>query len=48
MLRQELQCYLDKVFPGSKIDTEHTIFGPVHIRYELGGELKNGTKKRAR
>lgn len=46
MLRQELQSYLDSVYPYSKIDTEHTLFGQVHIRFELGGELQNGTKKR--
>lgn len=47
MLRQELQSYFDKVYPYSKIDTEHTVGGQVHIRFELGGELlKNGTIER--
>ena len=47
MLRQELQSYFDKVYPFSKIDTEHTVGGKVHIRFELGGEvLKNGTLER--
>jgi hypothetical protein len=47
MLRQELQTYFDRVYPYSKIDTEHTLGGQVHIRFELGGkELENGTKER--
>lgn len=47
MLRQELQSYLDRVYPNSKIDTEHSIGGKVHIRFELGGEVfKNGTIER--
>jgi len=47
MLRQELQSYFDRVYPNSKIDTEHTIGGQVHIRFELGGEfLENGTIER--
>jgi hypothetical protein len=47
MLRQELQKYFDRVYPFSKIDTEHTLGGQVHIRFELGGEeLENGTIER--
>jgi uncharacterized protein DUF3885 len=46
MLRQELQSYFDKVYPYSKIDTEHTLGGQVHIRFELGGDLDNGTTER--
>jgi hypothetical protein len=46
MLRQELQSYFDRVYPYSKIDTEHTMFGQVHIRFELGGQFKNGTSER--
>ena len=47
MLRQELQSYFDRVYPYSKIDTEHTLGGQVHIRFELGGEqLENGTTER--
>lgn len=47
MLRQELQSYFDRVYPYSKIETEHTIGGKVHIRFELGGEIfKNGTIER--
>jgi len=47
MLRQELQSYFDRVYPYSKIDTEHTLGGQVHIRFELGGEqLDNGTNER--
>lgn len=46
MLRQELQQYLDRVYPGSKIDTEHTLGGQVHIRFELGEGKDNGTIER--
>lgn len=46
MLKENLQSYLDKAYPGSLIDTEHTLGGAVYIRFELGGELRNGTKKR--
>ena len=47
MLRQELQSYFDRVYPYSKIDTELTLGGQVHIRFELGGEqLENGTTER--
>lgn len=37
-MKEELQKYLDKVYPGSKIGTPHSIFGNVHIRFELGGD----------
>jgi hypothetical protein len=46
MFREELQLYFDSTYPNSKIDTEHTIGGQVHIRFELGGELSNGTPER--
>ncbi len=46
MLRQELQSYFDRVYPDSKIDTEHSIGGQVHIRFELGEGKDNGTIKR--
>ncbi len=46
MLRQELQSYLDRVYTGSKIDTEHSLGGHVHIRFELGEEKENGTIER--
>lgn len=45
-MRAEFQSYLDRVYPGSRVDTRHSLLGPVHIRFELGGELKNGTRKR--
>jgi len=48
ILRQELQTYLDRVYPGSLISAEHTVFGQVHIRFELGGDLNNGTKNRVK
>jgi len=46
MLRQELQSYFDRVYPYSKIDTEHTLGGQVHIRFELGEGKDNGTIER--
>jgi hypothetical protein len=46
MLRQELQSYFDRVYPYSKIDTEHTLGGQVHIRFELGEGQDNGTIER--
>jgi len=47
MLREDLQKYFDKIYPYSKVDTEHTLGGQVHIRFELGGEeLENGTSER--
>lgn len=46
MLRRELQSYFDRVYPNSKIDTEHTIGGKVHIRFELGGGIENGSIER--
>lgn len=46
MLRQELQSYFDRVYPNSKIDTEHTLGGQVHIRFELGEDKENGAIER--
>jgi len=46
MLRENLQKYFDSVYPYSRVDTEHTLGGQVHIRFELGGELKSGTTER--
>jgi Domain of unknown function (DUF3885) len=46
MLRQELQLYFNSVYPSAKIDSEHTIEGQIHIRFDLGGKHKNGTTKR--
>lgn len=46
MLRQELQSYFDRVYPDSKIDTEHSLGGQVHIRFELGEDKENGTIER--
>lgn len=46
-LRNELQTYLNVEFPDSKIESPDSIFGAVHIRFELGGEqLENGTTER--
>lgn len=46
MLRQELQSYFDRVYPYANIDTEHTLGGQVHIRFELGDDIENGTIER--
>ena len=47
MLRKEFQNYFDKVYPYTRIETEHTIRGQVRIQFELGGEIyKNGTNER--
>lgn len=46
MLRQELKLYFDRVYPNSKIDTEHSLGGQVHIRFELGEGKENGTIER--
>jgi hypothetical protein len=46
MLRQELQSYFDKVYPGSQINTRHTLGGQVHIRFELGDGFPNGSTER--
>jgi hypothetical protein len=48
ILRQELQSYFDRVYPYSTIDSEHTLGGQVHIRFELGGDMDNGTMERVR
>ena len=48
MLKQELQLYFNSVYPYAKIDTEHTIGGQIHIRFDLGGKHKNGTIKRVK
>lgn len=45
-LKAKLQAYLDNAYPGADINTEHSVFGSVHIRFELGCEHKNGTKRR--
>jgi len=39
-LREELKKYLDKAYPDSKIGTPHSLFGEVHIRFELGGDKR--------
>lgn len=48
MLRQELQSYFDRVYPYSKIDTEHSLGGQVHIRFELGESKDNMTIERVK
>lgn len=46
MLRQELQSYFDSVYPGRRIENEYSIGWPIHIRFELGDKLENGTLER--
>jgi hypothetical protein len=48
-LKEILQTYLDKTYPNSKVETPHSVFGNVHIRFELGGDemfkiIRNGTE----
>ena len=48
-MRDELQIYLDKNYKKSKIESPHSIFGEVHIRFELGGDksfeiIRNGVE----
>ena len=49
VLREQLQTYLDRTHAGSKIGTPYSIFGNVHIRFELGGDepfriIRNGVE----
>ncbi|MBB6464130.1 DUF3885 domain-containing protein [Flammeovirga kamogawensis] len=46
MLREELQSYLDKVYPNSKINLPRSFSKEIHIRFELGGEQDLGSLKR--
>ncbi len=46
MLRNELQNYLSQVYPHAKVDEIFSLSGQVHIRFELGGNLENGTLER--
>jgi hypothetical protein len=46
MLREELQSYFDRVYPHSKIDTEHTLGGKIYIQFELGEGQNIGTMER--
>jgi len=46
MLRENFQKYLNESFPGSSIDTEHSIGGKIGLRFELGDDFKNGTEER--
>jgi hypothetical protein len=48
MLRQELQLYFNSVYPYAKIDSENTIEGQIHIRFDLGGRHENGTIERVK
>ncbi len=48
-MRNELQSYLDTAFIDAKIEVPHSIFGSVHIRFELGGDesfkiIRNGVE----
>ncbi len=48
LLRQNLQLYFNSVYPFAKIESEHTIERQIHIRFDLGGNHKNGTSKRVK
>jgi hypothetical protein len=48
-MREELQKYLDKNYKKSRIESPQSIFGEVHIRFELGGDkpfkiIRNGVE----
>ena len=48
-MKEILQTYLDKTYPNSKVETPHSVFGNIHIRFELGGDemfkiIRNGTE----
>jgi len=45
-LIEKLQKYLSANYPNSDLHAPYSIEGRVHIRFELGDDLKNGTKKR--
>lgn len=45
---EELQKYLSDNYPNSDLSAPYSIEGNVHIRFELGGDLKNGSKKRVK
>ena len=47
MLRKDFQSYLDKVYPGSKLDNEDTLAWPVHIKFELGGDLRKWKQRKS-
>lgn len=47
MLNQ-FKNYLSEKYPKSDITTPYSIGGNVYIRFELGDDLKNGTKKRVK
>ena len=42
-MKKNIKEYLNKTFPELKADSIH---GEYYIRFELGGNLRNGTKKR--
>jgi hypothetical protein len=46
MLKEELQLYLNRVYPFAHVEQEHTLGGQVHIRFELGGDEANGSVAR--
>ncbi|NEM98510.1 DUF3885 domain-containing protein [Pontibacter burrus] len=45
-MKEEFEEYLAKVYPSSKVGSPFSLGGDIHIRFELGGELENGTKVR--
>ncbi|MCB2408145.1 DUF3885 domain-containing protein [Hymenobacter lucidus] len=45
-MKAELQQYLSATFGAGDISHDYALGGQVHIRFELGGELPNGTQQR--
>ncbi len=48
MPRQQLQAYLDRVYPKSRLDSTYTLGGKVHIRFGLGEGQPNGSVERVK
>lgn len=45
---EKFKNYLSEKYPQSDITAPYSIGGKVYIRFELGDDLKNGTKKRVK
>ena len=46
MLKEELELYLKEIYPQANLNNVETLVNGPHIRFELGGNLENGTKAR--
>ena len=42
----EFDTYIATTFPSAQLGTHPIDFGEIHLRFELGGELSNGTDER--